>query len=449
MATVEQVLSGISNVQFWNEARAASPKFASVTAEGTKEIFSEKGFEALKASDIDGTGSTLNSFFGLSLRIAFQKLDVARARNGFEDSGLMEVYNTPNGGYVQRIAVESIKPITPAYTSLAEGGSVDPFVVRKPKTTQRFFQQNYNYQSLITIQEYQAKQIFLDEYGMGAYIAGILAGLDSGRIAQETVNVKEVFNAGINSTTYPLQSSQIIACNWATTLDALTEDQLRAFLTQIMDVFSAMGAADNVYTGAYNAAGFKTRVDQSDYVLLLRAGVKNRIKTLLRAGAYNPKDLALPIDRIVEVQDFGGLYPYAEEDYTTRLYSIYNPLGDDSGYYISAENGAAAVTAGTLTANTDSNGANIGYTVTSYSVDVSGITGATAENNCYWKDENSELIGAICQKGLIFENRQNPYEVQPIYNPRGIYMNYWANSPNNGINFDYYYNCILLVQASE
>lgn len=446
MATVEQVLSGISNMQFWNDARANSPKFASITSEGTKETFSEKGFEALKATDIDGTGNALNSFFGLSLRIAFQKLDVARARNGFEDSGLMEVYNTPNGGYVQRVAVESIKPISPAYTKLANGGSVDPFIIRKPQSSQRFFGQNYNYQSLITIQDYQAKQIFLDEYGMGAYIAGILSGLDSGRIAQETVNIKEVFNAGINSTEHPLQPTQIIACDWADDLNALTEDNLRAFLTQIMDVFSSMNAADNVYTGMYNAAGFKTRVDSSEYVLMLRAGIKNRIKTMLRVGAYNPEDLALPIDSIIEVQDFGGLYPYAEETYTTRLYNIYNPLGDDSGYYISEENATTA--ADSLTKNTDSNGTIVGYTANSYNVNVAGITGATAESACHWKDENSELIGAICQRGLIFENRQNPYEVQPIYNPRGIYMNYWANSPANAINFDYYYNCILLVKSA-
>lgn len=441
--TVQQTLTGISNAEFWNEARKNSPKFASYTSAGTKETFTEKGFEALKNSDLN----ILNSFFELSLRVAFQKLDIARARNGFEDSGLMEVYNTPNGGFVQRIAVESIRPISPQYTNLSNGGSVDPFKVRKPKSAERFFTQNYNYQNLITIQDYQAKQIFLDEYGMGQYIAGILAGLDAGRIGQETVNVKEVLNAGINSTVYPLKDSQKITVDWSDTLSALTSEQLLAFLQSVMDVFSAMNAADVPFTGMYNAAGFETHVDSDQYVLLLRSGIRNRIKTLLSVGAYNPEDLAIPVDRIIEVNDFGGMYPYTDSTYATRLYPVYNALGDESGYFITEENATALGTA--VTKNTDSDNNILGYTVATAGTDASTLANVVAKSAVVWKDENSEIIGLIAQKGIIFENRQNPYSVQPIYNPAGIYTNYWANSPANGINYDYFYNMIAIINGSE
>lgn len=440
--TVEQKLSGFSNAQFWNEARANSPKFASYTSVGTKETFSEKGFEALKNSDLN----VLNTFFELSLRVAFQKLNIVRARNGFEDSGLLEVYKTPNGGFVQRIAVDSIRPISPQYKNLTTGASVDPFKVRKPKSTERFFTQNYDYQNLITIQDYQAKQIFLDEYGMGQYIAGIMSGLDAGRIGQETVNIKEVLNAGINSETYPLKDTQKVSVELATTLDGLTQDQLLKFIQAIMDVMSSMDAADVPFTGIYNAAGFETHVDRDEYVLLLRTGIKNRIKTLLTVGAYNPNDLAIPIDRIIEVNDFGGMYPYAEETYTTRLYPIYDTFGAESGYFISQDNATALGAA--VAVNQDSSNNILGYTVASAATDISTLANVVARSAAYWKDENAEVVGMIAQKGLIFENRQNPYTVTPIYNPAGIYTNYWANSPANGINYDYYYNNIVLLNSA-
>lgn len=436
-----QALTGISNVEFWNEARKNSPKFESYTSVGTKETFTEKGFEALKSSDIN----VLNQFFELSLRVAFQKLDIARARNGFENTGLVEVYDTPNGGFVQRIAVQSIRPISPKYEGLADGSSVDPFTVRKPKSTQRFFTQNYNYQNLISLQDFQVKQIFLDEYGMGQYISGVLSGLDSGRIGQEVVNIKEVINAGINSTTYPLKDTQKISTTLPVDLSTVTDTQLLSFIQSVMDLDTAMQATDVPFTGMYNSAGFETHVDSSDYVLLLRSGIKNRIKTMLRVGAYNPEDLTLPWD-IVEVNDFGGLYPYTDDTYTTRLYPIANPMGDQSGYYITSENAGSVVQ---LTASQDGDGNTLGYIINTTGVQAGSLTNAVTADSVHWKDENAEIVAMVAQKGLIFENRQNPYTVQPIYNPAGMYTNYWANSPQNGINYDYYYNVVVFTRSTE
>ena len=45
--------------------------------------------------------------------------------------------------------------------------------------------------------------------------------------------------------------------------------------------------------------------------------------------------------------------------------------------------------------------------------------------------------------GIIQVLAQNGYEVTPIYNPRGLYTNYWANRPNNGINWDPLYNMVV------
>lgn len=429
-----QALAGLTNIQFWNECRKNNAQFESYTSSGTKEIFTEKGFEALKASDLN----ILNKFFELSLRIAFQKVDVSRAKNPLTDSGLVEVYNTPNGGFVQRIAVNSISPISPVYNNLENGSSVDPWKVRKPESSQRFFGQNYDYQNLITIQEFQVKQIFLDEYGMGQYISGIMQGMETGRIKQEYVNLKEVLNAGLNSTEYPLKDTQKIATQLPDDLTAVTDEQLRGFIEEIMDLMTAMDT--QVSSGQYNAAGFDTHVDKSDYVLLVRAGILNKIKTRLRVGAYNPEDLAIPIDRIVEVSDFGGLYPYKEAEFSTRLYPVYDSFGSESGYFI------AEADAGALTKNTASDGTVIGYQVGA-GVNIPGIANIVSKNDVFWKDENAEVKAVVAQKGLIFENRQNPYVVTPIYNPAGLYTNYWASSPSNSINYDYYYNMVAFVNG--
>jgi len=430
-----QALKGITNVQFWNECRKNNAQFESYTSAGTKDTFTEKGFEAIKASDLN----ILNKFFELSLRVAFQKIDIARARNPLTDAGLVEVYDTPNGGFVQRIAIDSISPISPVYNGLENGSSVDPWKVRKPKTSQRFFEQNYDYQNLITIQEFQAKQIFLDEYGMGQYIAGILQGLETGRVKQEYVNIKEVLNAGINSTEYPLKDTQKIETQLPKDLSTVTDDQLRGFIENIMDLMTGMSV--QVSSGQYNAAGFDSKVDNSDYVLLVRAGILNKIKTRLRVGAFNPEDLAIPVDRIVEVSDFGGLYPYKEEEHTTRLYPVYDSFGSETGYFI------AQADAGTLEIKTSSDGTVVlGYQAP-VNTNIPGIPNVVDKKDVYWKDENEEVNAMIAQKGLIFENRQNPYVVNPIYNPAGLYTNYWASSPANGINYDYYYNVILFLSA--
>lgn len=431
-----QQISGLTNVQFWNECRKNNPQFESYTSVGTKETFTEKGFEAIKASDLN----ILNKFFELSLRVAFQKTDIARATNPLSDIGLVEVYDTPNGGFVQRIAVDSISPISPVYNNLQNGSTVDPYKVRKPKSSQRFFEQNFDYQNLITIQEFQVKQIFLDEYGMGQYIAGILQGLETGRIKQEYVNLKEVLNAGINSTEYPLKDSQKISVELPDDLSTVTDEQLLHFVESVMDLMSGMST--QVSSGQYNAAGFDTKVDNSDYVMLVRAGILNKIKTRLRVGAFNPEDLAIPVDRIVEVSDFGGLYPYADSEFGTRLYPVYDGFGSETGYYISQEN------AGTLTEKTSDDETILGYQA-STGTDVSKISDIVPKESVFWKDENAEVKAIVAQKGLIFENLQNPYTVNPIYNPAGLYTNYWASSPANGINYDYYYNVILFVNGAQ
>lgn len=399
-------LAGTSNIKFWDMARRFSPDFASHTAEATKVQFDEKGFEAIKMTGL----GTLNEFYQISMRIAFQMLNVATARNPLSDSGLVQIYNTPNGGYVQRMSVNSVKPISPAYKGVKDGDSIDPFVVRKPEISERFFQMNFDYQSLITLQEYQLKTMFISEYGMGETLSGVLQGLANGYTVQEYLNIKECINASLNSTEYPLKATQELELTSFS--DDPTDDELKQFILAIKNTVTRMQTQS--ITGMYNAMGFESAPNASDMVLLLRAGVKDAINVKTMVGAFNPEYLSLPVD-VVQIDDFGGLEHYSDEACTKTVYPVYDKLG-----------------------------AQIGW------ADTEGATEATyTDSQIYKKDTNANVVGVLVQKGAYFENVQNGYEVTPVYNPRGLYTNYWANKPNNGINYDPLYNLIAITRPTS
>lgn len=401
--TVAKNLTGKTNAEYWDLARKYSPDFASHTSEGTAVEFSEKGFEMITRAGL----GTLNEFFEISMRVAFQLLNQSTAKNPLSASGLVQHYSTPNGGYVQRMSVSSVKPVSPAYKGLVDGGTVDPFVVRKPKIEERFFQQNFDFQNIITVQEYQIKTMFISEYGMGELLSGILTGMANGYTIQEYLNIKECLNAAINSDTTPLKETQKLTVSMS---DTPTDEELVNMILSIKDTATRMNLAS--MTGMYNALGFESAVDTSDMVLLLRAGYKNAITTKLMVGAFNPEYLSLPFE-VVEVDDFGGIEHYSDSACTKAVYPVYDKLG-----------------------------AQIGW------ADTEGATSSQyTDAEIYKKDPNNEVIGVIGQKGMIFENEQNGYSVTPIYNPRGMYTNYIANKPNNGINYDPLYNMVTILKA--
>lgn len=402
--TVAKAISNITkttNAQFWDMARRFSPDFKQHTSERTLKDFSEKGFEEVT---LQGT-NVLNKFFEISMRIAFQMLNVSRAKNPLVDKGLVQVYDTPNGGFVQRISVNSIKPVSPAYLDLVDGGSVDPFVVRKPSIDERFFKMNFNYQSIVTVQDYQLKTMFISEYGMGELLGGILQGLANGYTVQEYLNTKECMNASLHSTSFPLKDSQVLTLDSWTDAEPTTAE-LTNLILSVKDTATRMETVS--MTGMYNAKGFESAIDTNDLVLVLRAGIKNKINVGLMVGAFNPEYLTLPFE-IVEVDDFGGIEHYSDSAFSTPVYPVYDKLG-----------------------------AQIGWNT------VENATAVTVENDAVFKkDPNEKVLGMLVQRGAYFENAQNPYTVTPIMNPRGLYTNYIANRPNNGINWDALYNLVV------
>lgn len=400
-------ITGVTNAEWWDAAQRISPQFMEHTAKQTYTEFAAKGYE-----NIQYTGASLiNEFISVSLMPVLNIINMSHAKNPLEDKGFGEYFDSPNGGIIQRMAINSIKPVSPAYRGIINGNSVDPFVVYKPEATDRFYQYNYDYQSLVTVQDFQIKQIFASDYGMSEFMAGIMEGLRNGYTIQTYENTLEAINAGLNSEKNPLKSTQkITLSSW--TDGAPTDDELMEFLRSVMNIQSTFEALPQ-YDG-FNAAGYASTQDTSRLKMLVRVGLKNDIKLQLRVGAYNPGDLALDIDQI-EVPHFGGLVPYQDADFTTRLYPVYDSLGHEIGW--NTTEGAEEAT-------------------------------VTDSSQVYWQDPNKDVIAIIADKGWVFHNRQNPYTVEPIRNPRGMYNNYWANSPRNAINVDSYYNVIAICKPS-
>lgn len=398
-----------TNLELWNKLRAMSPTFASHTSEGTKDLFTEKGFDSIQRQN----ATALNEFFELSIKTVLNKITVSRAKNPLEGSGLIERYANPYGGYLQRISINSIKPVTPAFKGLQDGDSVDMQIVRKPNASERFYEHNFDYQSFITIQDWQARQIFVAETGMSAFLAGIMEALANGYTIQEYVNVMAAMNEMINN--LGIKPTQIVELSSWTT-ESPTVSEMKDFIFKVRQIVGSMRVLPQ--TGAFNINGFESTVNDDDLVLLVRQGVKDHIAIDLLSDAYNRDELAIPVE-VYEVADFGGLLPYATVDVEGVSTNI------------------------DLLANYDeSTGEQIGW------VDADG----TERTLSGYTDTNENVLAVLVQRGAIFTADQVPIRTEPApRNVRGLYQNYFASAANNMIRFDKNYNFVLFKkpQATE
>lgn len=395
-----------TNAEMWNALRAKYPSFKSITSKATDDFFSERGWGEISRNNIPA----LNEFFELSMRVAFQKIDIAKVKTRLKDSGLVETYGTENGNYLQRVSMEIIKPLSPAYRGIKNGDSVDPFVVRKPEAKERFFQKNSDYASGITIQDFQIKNIFLNQSGMSAFIAGIMAGLENGYKEQMELNVYKCLHEAINSQDKPLQDTQkITLTSW--TDGGATEAELLDFITQLQDLATAMDTS--ITQKGFNANEFETAVDKEDHIVLVRAGIMNQIKRMKALNVHYGEGsnmLEIPF-KVVEVQDFGGQQYYFGDTTDYPLYPHYDSLGAVDGWALSV-------------------GGDKEKSLNDPDVRV--------------VDTDADILAVVAQKGVIFENIVNPYNVEVARNSRGLYNNYWASAPDNTIAYDANYDLITI-----
>ena len=404
-------ITGVTNAKLFADAQKMSPQFASHTGKKTYDELVKSGY-----SDFNYSGAEfVNEWFKVMMMPVLNIINVSRAIDRLEEADFGEVYDIPNGGVIQRLSVNSVKPLSPAYRGLKNGDSVDQQVVILPTVNQRFFKMNFDYQSGITIQDFQVKQIITSDYGMSEFMAGIMEGMRNGYKIQTYTNKLEVVNAGINGlagdegNAHPLKDTQKINVDsW--TDGAPTDEDLMSFVANIQDLITAFETVPQ--TGAYNANGFEDVQDISRLRILVRAGIKKKILRQLVRTSYHDEVLALPT--LIEVPHFGGLIPYKEAAFTTQLYPVY-----------------------------DSMGRQLGFSETKGQIGEDNVTVKNAD--VFWKDPNSKILAVVADKGWMFNAIQNPYEVRPAPpNARGLYNTYWASSPANGIFYDANYNFVVI-----
>ena len=392
----------VSNVDLWNLLRDKYPNFKNHTSKGTADMFDEKGYEALQRTDVNA----INEFYELSLRVMLQMVNISEAKDPFDIADVGENFTNAYGGYIQRIAIPSVKPVTPSWKGLKNGESVDPYVVYKSEAKERFFQANFDYQSLITIPDLETyKNMFISEFGVSEAFAGWLRGLENGYILQKYVNKLEVLNKAINSVKYPLQNSQIAQ---VTLSDVPTNNELVDLWLSFKNIISAMQSAPQ--TSAFNSMKFASTQDTSRLRLVIRQGLKNQLASKVLASAFNPNQIGLPENiNIMEVANFGGLKPFQDAEFATPLYPVYDKLGHIIGYNTQADQETVTV----------------------------------QEENVHWQDPNEDVVAVLMDKGAIFTSTQNPYNVRPIINPRGLYTNYWASAVGNTVACDPLFNFVV------
>lgn len=458
----------LTNLQLWNYLRNKYPTFQAITSEGTKDLFTSEGYEQLAQYN----QQALNDFFGLSLRVFLQKITVANVKDVLDDQDFGESYAmTRGGGITQRMAIPTVMPVSDAYSNLQNGDSPDQYVVRKPENSEQFFKQNFNYQSFITMpDEAMYKDMFIQEFGMSNYQAGIMKALADGYKLQKQANKFEAINAAINSVTFPLQDTQVFE-----TADPITDitavnsaDKSVAYASKYINFVNMInnivdGMVYTPQTGAFNKAGFETTQDIGRLKLLCRPTLANGLKSISKLNSA--EGMSLNIDT-VKVPDFGGIVPTLTASETYAAGTVYL-ANDATPTYTEYKALTAAASTVTIVASLtgvvrtdiyDSLGVKVAdayYLAGGVASTGSGQT-ATSYTTIYVPvkyrrtiDNNSDIIAIIADKGLIFENNQNPYVVEPARNVRGRYTNFWASSPKNAILVDNYANMVVIRKASN
>ena len=425
--TVASTVTKMSNADFLTKVAELAPQFKEIASRVAKEGFTESNFEAM--SQLPTGQDNVSHFYSIACLVGMQFVDYAGFRNKVDEIGVIERLAMPFAEYIQRNRVKRIKNVNPAWKGLKDGDSVDPYVVRKPEIEQDYYGgKNVAYQTFITMQDWDLKAHWLSENGIGEIVGAVFTMIDLDRAEFDYGLYKEALNGAINSTSHALQGSQKIelAAPTATvanfTAATFTKAELVELVEDLIDIAEAIES--NVTLTTFNAAKYPMPLNTSDLVMMIRPGYKAKIRTML-ADVYHDENLKIPFDMKV-VENFGGLVPYDSDN--AELQPVYDSLGAMVGY---VKKSYTNVSAATYDATNDK------YTV-KYGAQQGSTADVTPESGVdHYVDPNEKVIAVLAQKGLIFELIQNPFNVRPIFNPRGEYTNTFFNQLDNYLGVNY------------
>lgn len=372
----------------------SDPTYKSITSKLTDEIFTDQGYEEIAVNE---GFNFISNFFQLSIRVVLQKIKTPNPRIPKLYDAIVENYDEEKGGIFQRIGTEPLKAISPKFKKLVNGGSVDPYLIRKPITKERFYKQNFDFQNLLTIQRLELKNIFLSDYGINNYVDGIIKSLnDSYYIQKYEIMTELLSKALLNEDLKPTQKIEVDEIN-----QNATETQMIRFLQAINSFYSLFETT--VMSSDFNVLDFEHGLYNDEYYLLVRGDVMSNIRYNLNRVSYNLDDLGIKF-KTIEVKNFGGI-KYQDLN-GVDLLPVY-----------------------------DENGSQIGFNAT-------GEGEPLEKNEIVEVDPLAKTQAVLIQKGAIFTTKQQPFEIETIYNPSGKYFNLWASEANGSFNLDNTYDII-------
>lgn len=413
MAIKNLPLAGTKAADFYKLARAYDPQFAALTANLTLEQL-----QAGYAGSPDNFGNIVNAWYGVVLAMRLQKITVADFKEVVNDLGIVESYESTAAAISERLYIYNIESLDPAWlgedgNGLKDGDTVDPWVVMHGTMKSMFWKTNFNFQTGVTIQPFETKQILSTDFGMDEITAGYIRQLYVTYGKERQLAILDCLNALINSEDFPLLESQKLAVSsWSDTdgINSVTADEILELLSTINGV--AMEIDASISTGAYNAEEYDTAVDKENMRILMRPEIMNKARFYLRAGTYNPDDLNLLFD-VKYLKNFGGMIPtdssgnvlYPVRTGKLKRFAGWSPNQGDATPVI------------------------------------------TDKKDVVWVDPNEDVLAIIIQKGAIFTTDQNGIRVRPTGpNPRAEYENFFFNLINAGIHFDPHYNVVIIVK---
>lgn len=377
-----------------------------------------KALDLLASGSLDGDNfepvnnlpSLRQEFSQWTIQFYLDKITEFDVKDRLKDIGFGREYDTYGQAITQRLTVGQIKSATPAYIGLEQGKSVDMFLINKTKNTERFFTTNFNFQAHITIQDEDLLNVaFHYSYGLADYLSELTRRLYAAYSLDFYSAKMEAISNGIKSEKYPLLDTQKLEVDFD--MENPQEEDFLNFTIAVNDIHTEMKVKPVL--NKYNSLKYETALDPKKHVILMRAGYENRLKALTKAKVYNPEYLNLGFE-IHEIEHFGGLEPFKDEDFTTPLYPVYDEVGTQIGYSTKEEQvGKDAV--------------------------------EVQNDEVVWKDPHADIFAIIADKEWLFYSTDASLETNVTpHNARGKYYNVFLNAPLKHIHTDPVYTLITL-----
>lgn len=403
-AAVAKALASYDGVTVFNAIRNASPTLAARYPEATADTLKSIGYN-LSRDNVDLKMTYLNGLLQMVSAVFVKSNTVNNPLADMIRGG--EYYAW--GDLIENIAVHVAKAVDPKFLvdNLGTGKTIDPFVQNQPETVTEFFKSNLPLQYFVTISDWQLQRAFESMNGMSALISAILESITNGINIDLYQAGKSIINAYINDTTHTLGNGQILEV-----ADVKDEASGKNFILNVKNIINAV----QFPTKAFNPAGIVSTTGSGSFTMYVRPEIMNKISVDVLASAFNRDDLDLtPVDgtgrmRIKTLDNFGGLIPTDSD-------------GNE------------------LTVTYDALGAVNGYTKT-----VDSTTTPVAEDDVVWKDPNADVLAVIAAPDT-FGMALRKQNYNPIYNPRGEYVNYWYNM-EYWCYYSNFTNVIIIKKAS-